>query len=91
MTAFTCEGSVYHELTVETDEGRAGAALSYKQLYGKFPDVVDGDEIVGGCEGCEQPIFDGEKYHADFQGVYWHCAAHCCECVVSADIAEVSA
>lgn len=35
-------------------------------------DDDDGREIIAGCEDCGLPIFEGENFGRDGQGIYWH-------------------
>lgn len=30
------------------------------------------EEYVGKCEACGKPIYEGQEYHCDSEGVIWH-------------------
>jgi hypothetical protein len=42
----------------------------------KFPtaiiEAIDDREVVGTCEGCGLPVFVGDSYLRDEDGVRWH-------------------
>jgi len=59
--SYTVEGTieVQERFEVETE---ADAVIAFKEKYGTYPDSVGGRTVVGGCEACKCPIFDGDKY-----------------------------
>ena len=58
---FQVIGTISIEEIIET-ETEAEAALSFMDKHGSLPDAVGGRVVVGGCETCGLPIFDGDKY-----------------------------
>jgi len=51
---------------------RIEAALMFKFKYPKHSfDHVGDDEIIGWCESTDVPIFEGDKYDIDSEGIMW--------------------
>lgn len=54
------------------------AAKKFFDVHGVWPDEVEDRNsefvqvVAGGCEACGQPIFEGDAYRCDSEGVSWH-------------------
>lgn len=76
---WSAEGRVYRD----SDGGasRIEAAKHFYACHGEWPDTVteevaEGEEVihevVDVCEGCGDPLFVGDWYRRDSEGITWH-------------------
>lgn len=77
MSRYECEASyttVVRKSVNAADRYEAGKA--YRRKTGRWPESVGDDIVLAICEACERPLFEGDKYSSDSEGI--HVCAACC-------------
>jgi hypothetical protein len=71
LRAFTCEGTktITDKIHAKT---RHEAAIIFRYQHGVLPECIGDKSVLGVCEVCGLPIFSGEDFVADTDGVTWH-------------------
>lgn len=58
---------------IETREAdHTHGQIKYMRRCGCGVDAIDGEVPLCFCETCDRPIFEGDDYQADEEGVCWH-------------------
>lgn len=76
MTKYEVEMRRFQQVEVDADslrEAIAKARIEYPEWYIEFAynaETDDGVEFVGTCEGCGEPITDGDVYSVTEDDVY---------------------
>ena len=71
MRNYVVEGTVTHELRVDTAGGYEDAAQAFRSLHGAPPQFINDREVNGSCEVCGRVLFSDSAYVEDSEGVKW--------------------
>lgn len=73
MSKFVITGIKTESVTQEIKaKDRVEAAKHFKNKYPDYVfDYVGGDMILGWCENSGNPIFKGDEYETDENGIMW--------------------
>lgn len=76
---FEIYGTKRVEITEKADMSDARkAAAFFREKHGFWPEGVEADDgtfenLVGGCEACEAPIFESDEYRVGLEGDAYLC------------------
>lgn len=77
MANFTITGVEYHSERIGPVTSIIEAVQEFRERHpAAHIDSIDDKSVVGFCESCDRPFFDGDKYNYDDEGVVW-CKREC--------------
>lgn len=73
MKTYQVEGRIHRTADVSImAETREAAYVKFKETFPDYKvDAIDDRLVVGHCENTGKPIFEGDKYSEDSDGVMW--------------------